>query len=126
LLCAKIPWNVNCLAQSAAVAALNDQEHLQKTYKLVKEEKAFLQEGLSKIKGFKIYPPDANFFFIDVRKTGLTAAQLTQKILSEGILIRDCTSFRGLDEYYIRIAVKQHGENVRLLEALGKVIKNNA
>jgi threonine-phosphate decarboxylase len=126
LLCAKIPWNVNCLAQSAAVAALNDQEHLQKTYKLVKEEKAFLQEGLSKIKGFKIYPPDANFFFIDVRKTGLTAAQLTQKMLSEGILIRDCTSFRGLDEYYIRIAVKQHGENVRLLEALGKVIKNNA
>jgi histidinol-phosphate/aromatic aminotransferase/cobyric acid decarboxylase-like protein len=47
-------------------------------------------------------------------------------MLSEGILIRDCTSFRGLDEYYIRIAVKQHGENVRLLEALGKVIKNNA
>jgi threonine-phosphate decarboxylase len=126
LLCAKIPWNVNCLAQSAAVAALNDQEHLQKTYKLVKEEKAFLQEGLSKIKGFKIYPPDANFFFIDVRKTGLTAAQLTEKVLAQGILIRDCTSFRGLDEYYIRIAVKQHGENVRLLEALGKVIKNNA
>jgi threonine-phosphate decarboxylase len=126
LLCAKIPWNVNCLAQSAAVAALNDEEHLQKTYKLVKAEKAFLQDGLSKIKGFQIYPPDANFFFIDVRKTGLTAAQLTQKVLEQGILIRDCASFRGLDEYYIRIAVKQHGENVRLLEALGKVIKNNA
>ncbi len=122
LLCAKIPWNVNCLAQSAAVVALNDEEHLEKTYKLVKEEKAYLQEGLSKILGFKIYPPDANFFFINIRKTGLTAAQITQKMLEEGILIRDCTSFRGLDQYFIRIAVKQHSENVRLLAALSKII----
>jgi len=123
LLCAKIPWNVNCLAQSAAVVALKDEEHLQSTYKLVREEKAFLQEGLCKIRGFKLYPPDANFFFIDIRETGLTARQLTQKMLAQGIMIRDCTSFRGLDEYYIRIAVKQHSENVRLLTALSKVIQ---
>lgn len=123
LLCAKIPWNVNCLAQSAAVVALKDEEHLQSTYKLVREEKAFLQEGLCKIRGFKLYPPDANFFFIDIRETGLTARQLTQKMLAQGIMIRDCTSFRGLDEYYIRIAVKQHSENVRLLSALSKVIQ---
>jgi threonine-phosphate decarboxylase len=123
LLCAKIPWNVNCLAQSAAVVALKDEEHLQSTYKLVREEKAFLQEGLSKIRGFKLYPPDANFFFINIRETGLTAGQLTQKMLAQGIMIRDCTSFRGLNEYFVRIAVKQHSENVRLLSALSKVIQ---
>jgi threonine-phosphate decarboxylase len=122
LLCAKIPWNVNCLAQAAAVVALNDEAHLQRTYQLIREEKAFLQEGLSKIRGFKVYAPDANFFFIDIRGTGQTAAQLTQKILAEGIMIRDCTSFKGLDQYYIRIAVKLHGENVKLLQVLGKVI----
>jgi len=122
LLCAKIPWNVNCLAQSAAVVALTDEEHLQKTYKLVREEKAYLQEGLSKIRGFKLYSPDANFFFIDIRETGLTSAQLTQKMLAHGILIRDCASFRGLDEYYVRIAVKQRSENERLFAALSKII----
>jgi threonine-phosphate decarboxylase len=122
LLCAKIPWNVNCLAQAAAVVALNDHEHLQKTYKLIREEKAYLQEGLNKIRGFKVYLPAANFFFIDVRGTGQTAAQLTQKVLQQGIMIRDCTSFKGLDPYSVRIAVKLHDENVRLLEALGKVI----
>ena len=126
LLCAKIPWNVNCLAQSAAVAALNDTEHLQRTLKLVKEEKAFLLSNLTKIKGFKIYPPDANFFFIDIRETNLTAAQFTSKMLCEGILIRDCTSFRGLDEYYIRIAVKTHSENERLMKALWGIVENNA
>ncbi len=122
LLCAKIPWNVNCLAQAAAVVALNDDEHLQKTRKLIRQEKTFLQEGLSGIRGFKMYAPDANFFFIDIRETGLTAALLTQKLLEQGIMVRDCTSFQGLDQYYIRIAVKLHNENVHLLEALGKVI----
>jgi threonine-phosphate decarboxylase len=122
LLCAKIPWNVNCLAQAAAVIALNDEEHLQRTYQLIREEKAFLQQGLSKIRGFKVYPPDANFFFLDIRGTGQTAAELTQKMLKEGIMIRDCSSFKGLDQYFVRIAVKLHSENVRLLEVLGKVI----
>ncbi|XHH10160.1 MAG: threonine-phosphate decarboxylase CobD [Candidatus Bathyarchaeia archaeon] len=122
LLCAKIPWNINCLAQAAAVVAMNDDEHLQKTRELIREEKAFLQEGLSKIRGFRVYEPDANFFFIDIRETGCTAAELTQKLLAEGIMIRDCTSFKGLDPHYVRIAVKLHSENVRLLEVLGKVI----
>ncbi len=40
LLCAKIPWNVNCLAQAAAVAALKDEEHLRVTRELIKKEKA--------------------------------------------------------------------------------------
>jgi len=122
LLGAKIPWNVNCLAQAAAVVALNDVEHLQKTRQLIRQEKVFLQKGLSSIRGFKVYVPDANFFFIDIRDTGYTAAELTQKLLMQGIMIRDCSSFKGLDPYYIRVAVKIHSENMKLLEALGKVI----
>ena len=73
---------------------------------------------LGKINGFKVYPPDANFFFIDIRKTGFTAAQLRQKMLNYGVLIRDCTSFAGLDEYYVRIAIKTRKENEKLLSAL--------
>jgi L-threonine-O-3-phosphate decarboxylase len=124
LLCAKIPWNVNCLAQAAAVAALKDEEHLRVTRELIKNEKAFLSTELEKIKSFKVFPPDANFFFIDIRKSGLTAAELKNKLLRQGILIRDCTSFRGLDEYFIRVAVKTRVENERLIEALKRTVKN--
>jgi threonine-phosphate decarboxylase len=118
LLNAKLPWNVNCLGQAAAVAALEDQEHLRKTLELVKTEKEFLLQTLKKNKNLKIYPPDANFILIDIQKTGLTAAKLKEKMLSQGILIRDCGSFAGLDEYFIRIAVKTRPENERLLAAL--------
>jgi L-threonine-O-3-phosphate decarboxylase len=124
LLCAKIPWNVNCLAQAAAVAALKDEEHLRVTRELIKKEKARLLDELGAFKSFKIFPPDANFFFIDIRKSGLTATELKNKMLSQGILIRDCTSFRALDKYYIRVAVKTREENERLIEALKRIVKN--
>ena len=124
LLCAKIPWNVNCLAQAAAVAALKDQEHLRVTRELIKKEKTQLLAELAEIKSFKIFHADANFFFIDIRKSGLTATELKNKLLQQGILIRDCTSFRGLDQYYIRVAVKTRLENERLIEALKRTVKN--
>lgn len=124
LLCAKIPWNVNCLAQAAAVAALKDKGHLRVTRELIKKEKAFLSTELEKIKSFKVFPPDANFFFIDIRKSGLTATELKNKLLRQGILIRDCTSFMGLDPYFIRVAVKTRVENGRLIEALKRTVKN--
>jgi len=124
LLCAKIPWNVNCVAQGAAVASLKDEAHLRITRDLIKEEKTRLLTELEKIRSFKIFPSDANFFFIDIRKSGLTAAELAGKLLSEGILIRDCTSFNGLDQHFIRVAVKTRVENERLIEALKRIVKN--
>ncbi len=122
LSCAKIPWNVNCLAQAAAIAALTDEEHLEVTRELIKKEKVWLLAELSQLNIFKIYPPHANFLFIDIRKSGFTAAQLANKLLAQGFLIRDCTSFRGLDPYFIRVAIKTHEENVRLVEALKRTL----
>jgi threonine-phosphate decarboxylase len=115
LMNAKLPWNVNCLGQAAAVAALKDSEHLKRTLDLVREEKEFLLHGLEQIDAFKVYPPDANFIFMNIKKSGLTAAQLKQKMLRHGILIRDCSSFAGLNEFYIRVAIKTRLENERLL-----------
>jgi threonine-phosphate decarboxylase len=122
MLCAKIPWNVNCLAQPAAIAALNDKEHLKQTLDLIKKEKAYLQQELSQFKGFSFTEPDANFFFIDIRNTGLTANNIKHRMLKQGILIRDCSSFVGLNEFYIRVAVKTHSENVRLIDAFKKAL----
>ena len=126
LLIAKIPWNVNCLGQVAAVAALGDEEHLMKTRDLIRAEKSFLMRGLTQIKEFKVFPADANFIFMDIRQSGYTAAELKKKMLGYGLLIRDCSSFRGLDEYYVRVAVKTRRENERLLETLRKTVGTNA
>ena len=126
LLNAKIPWNVNCLAQAAAITALEDEDHLKRTRELIKVEKAFLTRGLTRIEAFKVFPADANFFFIDVRQSGCTAAQLKKKMLQHGILVRDCSSFQGLDKFYVRVAVKTRPENEKLLDAFRKTVKSCA
>ena len=123
LSCAKIPWNVNCLAQAAAIAALKDEKHLQVTRELIKKEKAWLQGELEKFGSFRFSSPDANFFFINICKSGLAATELKNKMLKQGLLIRDCTSFKGLDEFYIRVAVKTHVENERLIDAFKRIVK---
>ncbi len=123
LLCSKIPWNINCLGQAAAVAAFNDEEHLKITIELIKKEKAWLQEQLGAFKGFSFESPDANFFFIDIRNADITANSLKHRMLKQGILIRDCSSFNGLNEFYIRVAVKTREENIRLIEAFNQALK---
>jgi threonine-phosphate decarboxylase len=118
----KIPWNINCLAEVAAMAALKDSEFSEKTYRLIEEERDSLMRELSQIEGFDILPSDANFFLINTKGTGLKAKELKHRLLNFGILIRDCDSFKGLDDNYIRVAVRTREENEYLIEALKKVI----
>ncbi|RLG94907.1 hypothetical protein DRO37_04155 [Candidatus Bathyarchaeota archaeon] len=121
---AKVPWNVNCLAQAAAIAALNDDEYLRRTWRLIKDEKAFLLRELRRIKGFKVFPAHANFILINIRDSGFTAAELKERLLKYGILIRDCSSFRGLDEYYIRVAVRTRRENEKFINSLRDILNS--
>jgi threonine-phosphate decarboxylase len=118
----KVPWNVNCLAQAAAICALEDREHLKRTQKLISEERKFLLSELKKIRCLKVFPADANFIFMDIRQSGLTAPQLRERMLLHGILIRDCSSFRGLDEYYVRVSVRTREENEKLLASLKDIV----
>jgi threonine-phosphate decarboxylase len=121
----KMPWNVNYLAQVAALAALNDKEHLARSRELVRVERAFLAGELERIRGFVPYPADANFILVNIRDSGLDAAQLKEVMLRRGILIRDCSSFVGLDSYHVRVAVKTRQENEILIGALREVVKEN-
>jgi threonine-phosphate decarboxylase len=121
---AKMPWNVNSLAQVAARAALGDKEHSRRTLEVVKEQKKFLSGELSRIDGFNVFTADTNFILIDVRKTGFRASHLRQKMINQGLLVRDCSSFIGLDAFYVRVAVRTRKENERLLDAFREVLKH--
>ncbi|MEM2099445.1 MAG: threonine-phosphate decarboxylase CobD [Candidatus Bathyarchaeia archaeon] len=122
LLYFKIPWNVNCIAQTAAIEALADAEHIEITRQLVKTERVFLTNALRQIKGFTVFPSATNFILVDIHGSGFTAAHLKKKMLQYNILIRDCSSFTGLNDYYIRVAIKTHRENEMLVETFRKIL----
>ena len=114
----KIPWNVNYLAQSAASAALCYSDFLEKSRQNIKKENSFLMNSLSKFQWLTCFPSSTNFILI---KTKINSKLLQKKLLKKNILIRDCSTFCGLNENFIRIAVKNRAQNKLLLKALGEI-----
>jgi len=114
----KIPWSVNSLAQDAANVVIKNTSHLKKSNIIIKKELKYLEDNISILNGFECISSSTNFILI---KTKYDSTKLQTKLLKNKILIRDCKNFRGLDNYYIRIAVKSHKDNVKLVKALEKI-----
>lgn len=123
MVAAKDPWNVNLFAQAGGVAALKDKKHMQRTRELVRIEGEYLYNKLAGLPGLKPYRGQANFLFVDIMGSGFTSVELTELMRQRGVLIRDCSSFQGLGNNHIRLAVKSRGENDRLIAELGRVLE---
>ncbi|MDE1861385.1 MAG: threonine-phosphate decarboxylase [Thaumarchaeota archaeon] len=114
----KIPWNLGGVAQNVATKTLPGRSYLGRTRSLIEREREFLKNSISKIRGFQCYDSDANFMLV---RSKVRSGLVQRRLLERGILVRDCSSFRGLDDSFIRIAVRTRRENRRLVEALGKI-----
>lgn len=108
-------WNLSTFAQEAGIACVGETSFVEQTKACIKEERSFLVEGLRKM-DLRVFHSDANFILFYSEKP------LYEKLLQQGILIRDCSNFRGLSKGYYRIAVKQRLDNEKLLKAIGDCI----
>lgn len=86
-------WNVNCLAQSAGIAALKDRTYQEKTQQYVRNAAMRLYEKVRAIPGLNPLPPTVNFMLTDAAGTGLTACHIGAALRNEAILIRDCANY---------------------------------
>ena len=111
------PFNVNSLAQAAAVAAFDDEAFLHNTVKLVSDELDFIYDALDNL-GIEYLKSQANFLLI---KLGKDANGVFEDLLRQGIIVRSMASYGYPD--CIRVNVGLHSENVRLLEALPGVLE---
>ncbi|MDX1441816.1 MAG: threonine-phosphate decarboxylase CobD [Nitrosopumilaceae archaeon] len=114
----KIPWNVSGLAQHAAIAALSNTNHLDKSKRIIQDELNYLKSKITRLDNFECIDSTTNFILI---KSKIDSSILQKKLLKKKILIRDCSNFRGLDNSYIRVAVKTRKENQRLIKAMGQL-----
>ena len=116
----KPKWNVGMVAQTAAIAALKDREHFEKTLQVVREGREFLMEKFTKM-GFEVVPgPQGNFLFVKVSGAGITAGELAQKLRKKGISIRGGPTDWGED--YTRISIGTTPQNEALLEEIKNII----
>ena len=107
------PFNVNQLAQVAAIAALNDTEFYQATLQKTKEGMAWLQEEVEKL-GCTSYSSQTNFFLIDVKGD---ATALYEAMLHQGVIIRSMKAYGYTN--VIRVTVGTSEENYRFIRTLG-------
>ncbi len=111
------PFNVNSLAQAAALAALDDEAFLQQTQEVVRDGLAFLFEELGEMK-IRTLPTQTNFFLMEV---GHDARKVYEAMLRRGVIVRAMNAY-GLDNY-IRISVGRPEENRRFLASLREVME---
>lgn len=108
------PFNVNTLAQVAAVAALNDEAAMHRGVMAIHQGREFLRSGLTEI-GCHVWPTQTNFLLVDVKKDANAVAKTMQ---SHGVIIRSMASY-DLPSC-VRITCGTELENLRCIEALEK------
>ena len=116
------PWSVNYFSQLAGEIIFSNQQEIKDFVKLSRKkiagERKYLYQRLNKFKQLKVYQPTTNYIFIDISETEYTSTELKQELAKKAVLIRNCDSYHGLQENYIRIAVKSRQENEILIEKL--------
>ena len=125
----KEPWSVNNIAELAGLTVLDDTEYIEKTLKWITKEKIYMYEKLNEISGIKVYETEVNFITgkIDEKlfSEGLNVKILREKMLEQGILIRDASNFKFLDERFFRLAIKDRASNDRVIEVMKEIFQTN-
>lgn len=121
----KVPWTVSGPAQAAALEALRHPSHVERARRLVSRERPRLAAAIDGAPGLEcVGRPRANFVLV---RTAGPAAAVRSALLERGLLVRDCSSFRGLgprggrSARHVRVAVRTAAENKRLAGALRRI-----
>ena len=116
-------WSVNTLAQAYTQSALNDVEYVNRTKQVLREEQHYMYNALDAIAGITVYPPSANFILFHIEQEGVTADSINEALKKHNMIVRNCDSYMGLNSQWVRVAIKDHDNNVRLVDTLTDILK---
>ena len=136
-------WSINSIATLAGETMFSDNDYIQKTRSLISEERDKYYKLFSKSSRFKPYKPAANFMLMEIvddtdtsnstvssddaivcdnisNNIELTSEILFERCIRKGLMIRDCSTFAGLSNKFIRFCFMKPEDNARLAEMLLK------
>lgn len=117
----KYPWSVNRIAIDAGIASLPESKFIKETAAIISRDARRLYKDILNIEGLVPFEPFANFILIRL-DVDLSPAELQLRMMKERIAIRDCTSYTGINDRYIRVAVRKPEENNLLVECIKKAL----
>jgi len=113
---AREPFNVNIIAQEAALAALDDDEHIARSIKVNNEGMLYLKTEISKL-GLKTYPSYANFLLLEFP---LDANNIYEELLKHGVIVRPLQNYNLSNCLRVTVGIRE--ENQKFLNALKQVL----
>lgn len=116
-------WNINIIASSMGEIMFLDEMFISNTIDAMLKERNYLNNSLSSIENLTVYPSKGNFILCKISSKIFTAKELREKLLPRKIIIRDCDSFDGLDEYYFRVCILKPEENRLLIRNLKTIFE---
>jgi histidinol-phosphate aminotransferase len=109
------PFTVNSVSAAAAAAALADKEHAER---YIRQVVAWRKRFRKDVK-YPVLPSDANFVMVDVAPH--KSDEMVEELARQGVVVRSCRSFAGLDDHYIRVSIGEDWENERFVEAINRL-----
>ncbi len=110
------PFNINTLAQKAALAALDDAAHLEETLRITEAGRKAMQSRLDEL-GLVAIPSVTNFILVNV---GVEGKAVADALLRNGVIVRSMEGYSL--PTYIRVTVGTPQENSRAVQALAEVL----
>ncbi len=110
------PFNVNALAQAAALACLKDQAYYRRLASKIRAQRRFLYEGLTKL-GLNYVKSSTNFILIEVTKN---ASGVAHALLRRGVIVRDMRAWGVKD--FIRVTIGTEAENRTFLREIKELV----
>ncbi len=112
---AATPHSISRTSIAAAIGALRDKEHYKRSVEAARDGRKYLTARIP----FKTFPSEANFLLMDV--SPMKSRHVVDECMKRGIILRDCASFRGMGDTFVRVTVGTPAQNKRLVEVLGSV-----
>ncbi|HAR84919.1 MAG TPA: aspartate aminotransferase [Clostridium sp.] len=120
IICNQNPWTVNCFAEVAAKYALFDEKFIDESKNWLISERGFMKKSLNDINIIqKVYESKANYFLCKIKE--ITSSELLKQLMEKGILIRNCNNYTGLNDSFVRVAIKTRDMNETIIKALSEI-----
>ena|SRR2546425_8466499 len=117
----KIPWTISNLAIWAAEELLPDVAYQGRIRNLIASQRVTLTEKLGRAPWLKVTPTDCNFMLVEILENRLRSTEIFEQLAKKGLVIRDCSSIRGLGDRFFRVTIRTPGDNEKLVSALTEI-----
>lgn len=116
----EVLWQINSVAEICGKVMFSDEAYIKKVYDFIRTRRENFYEKLAGIEILRAYDSFGNFILVKILK-GPNARILREKLMKKGLVVRNCESFKNLDESYFRFCILDDDANERLIENLKEI-----